>query len=573
MTAPLLGTVSVTNGSSTVTFSQSQGIAQNQFLVFAADATNTIYTVPLGISGTSGTISPPYAGTTNGSTTASIPYAPTPYQKGGVAPYAFFANLAAQWPGCDLHVPIAPHMTTACLQAIADEMAPYLLANSIVWCEQGDEHWNSPFPLNVHNFVYGELLPFIDVGATLNWPGSSAAPYYKNQGAVLGTDQTYALMSAQQHDILQAQFDTHNKGIKVGRFFGSQYGNNQVATNMINFGKESPDGSGNGVQRTIPMGGIAVAPYIQPNLSGVNNNAPDSVYTAWALATGGAAPVPAILEWYKHLLKYSMTLNGFLSGAAAAIAGYGGPTGVAGQVNGKPASITYEGTLQQIDPSATAILEHDCFYHPDMVDCYTAYLQSLQDGGIYLATLFTLGGQWANQLWSIILYQQQQPGNGVGNLMGSTQGGSPGDGLCHDITNTSPELYSVRSWFAAANGGGSTPPAIRSSIRRVSPIEDRPEPLPASSRRLTLPLGVGTSWTSGSTASITNSITGTTDVIAGTLTVISSTQATLSSHDRDRHGTFTITIDGATSPCSSSAPAPRLASRDVAVRRAARAVR
>jgi hypothetical protein len=60
--------------------------------------------------------------------------------------------------------------------------------------------------------------------------------------------------------------------------------------------------------------------------------------------------------------------------------------------------------------------------------------------------------------------------------------------------------------------------------------------------------GSGTSWTSGSTVTIQNSVTGTTAVTKGTWTQISATSATLTVTTGAGVGTCTITIDGVASP-------------------------
>src|SRR5262249_15417980 len=69
------------------------------------------------------------------------------------------------------------------------------------------------------------------------------------------------------------------------------------------------------------------------------------------------------------------------------------------------------------------------------------------------------------------------------------------------------------------------------------------------SGNITLTLaGTGTSWTSGSTVTINNSVTGTTTVTKHTWTQTSSTSATLTVSTAAGVGSYTITIDGVTSP-------------------------
>lgn len=61
-------------------------------------------------------------------------------------------------------------------------------------------------------------------------------------------------------------------------------------------------------------------------------------------------------------------------------------------------------------------------------------------------------------------------------------------------------------------------------------------------------VGVGTSWTSGSTVAVTNSISGTTTVTKGTWTAVTATTATLAVTTGAGVGTWRLTIDGVASP-------------------------
>ena len=80
--ATLSGTVSVTYGSTSVTFSGSQTIVNNQCYTFAADSTLQAYRVSTGGTGTTFTITPAYQGTTNAATTATQCAAITAFQCG-----------------------------------------------------------------------------------------------------------------------------------------------------------------------------------------------------------------------------------------------------------------------------------------------------------------------------------------------------------------------------------------------------------------------------------------------------------------------------------------------------------
>lgn len=69
--ANLSGTISVTNGSAAVTFSTSQTLAAGTALVFASQS-SVVYYLTGAVSGTSGTLSTNYTGTTNASTTSVV---------------------------------------------------------------------------------------------------------------------------------------------------------------------------------------------------------------------------------------------------------------------------------------------------------------------------------------------------------------------------------------------------------------------------------------------------------------------------------------------------------------------
>ena len=270
--------------------------------------------------------------------------------------------------------------------------------------------------------------------------------------------------------------------------------------------------------------------------------------------------------------------------SVSALAAYTGPTGYACQVGSIPGNYTYEGNISYVIlNTGVPALQKDSFYNPGFAGSWNAWAQALQDGGVNVTTLFTLGGEWG-ELWSAVLYQQQQPGDGSTNLYTSDQAG--GDGYSHDYQNTSVELSAAqeldrrrelvvgqlgrdaldhRGVRRPGDGrdrrlgrgervnGGSRRLADNArllaggalGITRVSPSKIQPNT--SSSVTLTL-LGSGTSWTSGSTVTINNSVVGTTTVTAGTLTVISGTHATLAVTTGTGAGTYTITLGGATSP-------------------------
>jgi hypothetical protein len=107
-----------------------------------------------------------------------------------------------------------------------------------------------------------------------------------------------------------------------------------------------------------------------------------------------------------------------------------------------------------------------------------------------------------------------------------------------DATNLNTNPYFVYA----------TPPPSFTSNRTTIPANH------AGNITLTL-TGTNTTWTSGSTVSIQNSVTGTTTVTAGTWTRTSNTAATLVVTTGAGTGTYTITIDGTVSPAFTVATA------------------
>ena len=138
MATPLLGTASVANGSASVTFSQSQSLAANGLISFGSDSAGTVYAAGVfgqrHVGDAQDAVRRNHVGNQHG-LPAVGDVAGVQRRSSGLAPYAFFANLAAQWEGFALWIPLPPHMSTACLQQIADDMAPYLRGGATVICE------------------------------------------------------------------------------------------------------------------------------------------------------------------------------------------------------------------------------------------------------------------------------------------------------------------------------------------------------------------------------------------------------------------------------------------------------
>ena len=507
---PLAGTATVLRGSTTIVFSNTQSFLNNQPLLISSDSSYQAYKIVGASTGTTFTISPPFNGANSSSavvtptgclqcfglsalawptgpttfaitgtsdpglavgaitqtvpTSSEIPigFTVAPYLSPGVGSYTFYAKLAAQWPGCMLWVPIMPHMSVACLQTIADQMAAQLPANSVVICETGTEHWNYPnFYTGLYDITYGTAIQYLPALTPVG-PGSD--PYYITPAspATLSLDAAYTLLSANQHDVIQAQFDTWNKGLKVYRLFGSQWGGPGNAQAMISFacGALGSPSTG-GLQRNIPMSGVAIAPYVNTPAGG-SGGVPAGSDTTWKTAVNTTLwPLGAIHDFYKHYLKYSNVLAYDFYTPQNLLAKYSGPAAV-GQVNGKPGLVGYESAISQIDPANLAPLQHDLWYHPLMAKTANAFLQLLQDGpepssnqGMSLAIRENIGGIWGGTVqqapWGEVIWPGQAMGNGAGNLFETVQAGGNGGGECYDRQNETVTLPQLQAWWAATS--------------------------------------------------------------------------------------------------------------------------
>ena len=652
----LSATAAVNTSSTSVTTSASVSGQIGQTWTFTGDSSGKTYVVTAG-SGTSWTISPAYAGSTNltaaavstsggdvhwtifgtyaGSTltastiTSSMTFQAHASQGGTVLTYGFAANMAAQWPGCACWIPMGVYMSDACIQAIADEMAPYLLTGSTVILEQGLEHWNFPsFPTGWLNQYYATLMAYVAPNQVIN-------TYFTNPASpgVLNRDYAYVLTAAHMHDVFKAQIDTHNKGIQVIRMFGAFGADSVTAQNMVTFGQGTS--ATPGITENVPMGALCGASYESlPTQSGANTTlvsacdptialsgvtasvtagsqtvtttaslSAGEVGQTWVLGSlsgtetysvmsgsgtswtispawqgsnssglaiyssslGGNLSVAQMHDIMRHILKYSSAPPSALVGNINVInANYSSPTGLPGQVAGKPGFYGYEWGFNALDPYIRQQLEQDCDYHPEMAHTLNAQFQMGQDAGMQLVNFFDVGGaRQGAQLYASIFYQQQAQGTGSTNVYSTIQGGSPpagapngGYGLATDAYNESVKLPVIQSWFAAANG--TPPPSISASPTGIAASHTSP-PI-----AITL-TGTSTTWTSGSAVSIQNSVSGTTTVTESSWTYISPTSSTLNVTTGAGTGAFTVTIDGTVSPLISVGAPPSISSNPTSI--------
>jgi hypothetical protein len=205
------------------------------------------------------------------------------------------------------------------------------------------------------------------------------------------------------------------------------------------------------------------------------------------------------------------------------------------------------------------------------------------------------------ELWATYTFQGQPRGRGLSNKFWAQTPQFSGDGLSHDVDNDAIQAQSFGDWLIAASlgspaagtmaktetanagaisgrcvsgalsgavgrndvaaisgrcitaalapteahDGGSIHGAAFTGGIRVSPSRIHPR---VSSNITLILVGAGTHWTGGSTATVTNSVTGTTNVTKTSFTVHSATDATLTVTTGGGTGTWKLTIDGLDSP-------------------------
>jgi hypothetical protein len=442
-----------------------------------------------------------------------------------VAPIAFYAALSAQVNCQEIQVPFQLNMTDACIDSIIDEFATVAPAGMRMAIELCDEAWNNTFPAFVPTQQWGNRAAFVANGAVPHTPATARA---------LGLYEAYAANIAHKWDVAQARMDTYDRGYKVVRCIGVQFGDNVYAEQAVTYANTN----------SIAFDRAMTGAYVY---------CPSSSNTTWAeaCATTGTNPgsltVAEIADVARFYIKNSPTWWGYHSSNYNALQNYNVTTT-------KPIMTCYESAMQNNIPTWNGPLAFDGWYNQSFTDLFNAYGQSLEDGdprvpgsGCQIANHYTHGSQRSNgttgesQLWSLQVYQGQQPGDGSTNLMTTTQATGTGNGINNDINNNSPALAAWLAWIGAANtpAGGPMPSftVFSTTLQQY-----------ATSPVILVLDGTATSWNSGSSVSVQNSVTGTTTAVAGTWTAITDTSATLGVTTGAGAGTFTVTIDGIVSP-------------------------
>ena len=216
---------------------------------------------------------------------------------------------------------------------------------------------------------------------------------------------------------------------------------------------------------------------------------------ATSIAYGWPTPWtrPALLDFYRHWIKYTTYYNGpagTFASQQAAIAFY---NLVGGQST--PTLMTYEGAIEDIIPGGVETgpdgsgyylrnqLSHDVYYDPEIYYCEMALMQMCQQAGVVLYQPYSMcmpltgvggtdGGDSA--LWGLTTWAGQPAGRGDGSgtttvgTVGPTDGVNPAGtaitnkfwidtGSAQHLANASPRMQAARDWIDATGSASFTP--------------------------------------------------------------------------------------------------------------------
>jgi hypothetical protein len=443
----------------------------------------------------------------------------------GDVPVEAAAMTTASFPRTNFWLNIPGCATYDCVADIATAALNNLPGDRDLYVERSNEVWSN---ISWTRLDYG----LGQLGVVNSTPENEA--------------QSYVTLTGVFHNIVQAQITALGKTNKLVRVFGIQCvvgGANAIISYANTWNAANPD-------NPIMIDAIAAAPYFGVHVNDATiTMACASVYStdsrSIAFGTSNPFSMGQYIDLLRHVIKYNTSFNGpngIFASINAAIATYV-PCGTqpAGFV---PSFIGYEGSIGQPIPSTVytsgnaAMLTdmlHDVQYDPENINAQLAYFGMCQFGGMSTTTILSLClPREPPNAWGYYQWAGQKPGYGLSNQFWID------DQLGHDDTNESVLGQSWLNWADVAN----TSP-IPSTITRIAPSRVLPN---TGNPGVTLTLlGFETSWTSGSSVSVQNNVTGTTTVTAGTWTAISSTLATLSVTTGAGTGTFTVTVDGVVS--------------------------
>ena len=290
----------------------------------------------------------------------------------------------------------------------------------------------------------------------------------------------YTARAAQIHAVAVATYNATdingntNRGGEIFRVFGDQFGNGVLGdqVNYLNANSLPANGFASADYEDVPYNFASGGVNIATALASVASHWPTSTAYQWATPWTRAA----YFDYWRHGLKYDLSNHGpglgqFGSFARdlATIASF--------TQSGSPAqAIGYEGGLQQAatfpvrtgtDPNGQLLdyyLTHDLAYDPNIYDVFTAWFQSMQDGGITVDTIFTLThgqiGPNNENLWAAAFWHGEPVGLGDGTL--ASNGANITNLFWENtqnyqyITNANPRLKAYQVWQDGVNNVAAT---------------------------------------------------------------------------------------------------------------------
>ena len=425
------------------------------------------------------------------------PWGWTPGGDNAAPPYEAFCGLVSAIPGCALHTFMPPWATDACANTIFATLAANLPANTPVYIEFVNEHWNSAGG-GGGNFQNMFSMAGICAGS---------ASIRANRA-----DDFYTYQAAHYHQLAA------NAGLNVVRIFGGQAGVSTVTTNMIGFANLY---NGTSPANPIRMDAYMSAPYVDVPDDSTFATAAASVFSFYPGSTAYQTSTPWSMGMYLDLLRhFGLYCNAkWITSNTSVISTFN--KSLAGQSN-TPVATTYEGSWQDYVPKGVSstdwtlrgAIAHDAFFHPYTADVDSSLHLSNQNAGCSLEVSFDMQNfraaadtqvsingtddadgvvvwgytSWEGMTWGL------GDGTADGNGNDTVNATFAATGLSQDLANVSPKLAGWRNWQATASDAPAGQPGAdrrRGGLRARGPNArsapqrgDRPVCLDGLRRRL-----------------------------------------------------------------------------------------
>jgi hypothetical protein len=281
--------------------------------------------------------------------------------------------------GVDAWICVPFAATDDCVAAIAEKARDYLAPGLKVWVEYSNEIWNYAFAYS------GQSL-----GALIQGKKRTPRISYVQQGA---------LGAAHVHDIFANVLGAAGRGDDLVRVISYQWASPGGSESLISFCAAN----------SIKIDAYAVAPYLdlpKTLAAAVDGYDSDQLHDFWQLLLAYNYPAESSLPG-AYLPRHSAALKAAYPDARL---------------------VCYEGSMEGLlwsgdgtYPANTDIERrtHDLVYHPAMHATFTAYLASLQNGGVSLFAHYLLthasGWQYHQGGWNVYFWHGQPWGYGDGS--------------------------------------------------------------------------------------------------------------------------------------------------------------